>query len=44
MNQELLLPNILKFTKKEKNFAFCAYYDRCFGKKVMLAAYFKLLI
>ena len=46
MNQDLLLADILKFTKKVlwENFTFCAYCDKCLGKKVMLAAYFKLLM
>ena len=33
---QLLLADILKFTKKflQKNFTFCAYCDKCYGKKV----------
>ena len=36
MHQELLLPNILKLTKKvlQKNITFYVYCDRCYGKSV----------
>ena len=39
MHQELLLANILKLIKKvlQKNFVFCVYCDRCYGKSVPLA-------
>ena len=46
MHQELLFADILKFSKKVflKIFIFCASQESCYGKSVLLAAYFKLLL
>ena len=45
MDQELLLADILKYKKKVlwKNFTFCAYCNRCFGKKIYVNCIFQTI-